>query len=96
MNHVSLGRLWAQSLFRCMAIVRRFATTGEVERPEDVKKEAEFLYINKIVDLIETGTIPKLMVLNLDQTLLKYDPCRITKLAQKLSRTVLIKDSSEK
>ena len=53
LNHLSLGRPWAQSLFRRMSFVR-FATTGKVEMPEGVKREAEILYIKDIVNLIET------------------------------------------
>ena len=37
LKHLSLGRSWAQSLFRCMGYVRRFATTGKVEIPQGVK-----------------------------------------------------------
>lgn len=79
-----------------MAIVRRFATTGKVERPEGVKKEAEFLYIKDIVNLIETCNIPILLVLNLDQSPLKYVLCGVTTLAQKSSSTVPIKGVSDK
>ena len=85
-----------KSLFRHMAILRRFATTGKVERPEGVKKKAEFLYINYIVDLTETHTIPVLLVLKVDQSPLKYVPCGITTLAQKLSSAVPIKGVSDK
>ena len=71
MDHLSLGRPWEQSLFCRMGFVRRFATTGKVEIPESVKREAELLYINDIVNLIETHNILKSMVLNVDQTNLK-------------------------
>ena len=96
LNHLSLGRPWAQSLFRRMGFVRRFATTGKVEIPEGVKREAELLYINDIVNLIETHNIPESMVLNLDQTPLKYVPCGNTTLAQKSSSTVPIRGVSDK
>ena len=48
-NHLNLTRPWAQSLFRRMGFVRRFATTGKVEIPEAVQKEAELLFIHDIV-----------------------------------------------
>ena len=96
LNHLALGRPWAQNLFRRMGFVRRFGTTGKVEIPEGVKREAELLYINDIVNLIETHNIPKSMVLNLDQTPLKYVPCGNTTLAQKSSSTVPIKGVSDK
>ena len=34
---------WAQSLFHRMRFVRRFATTGKIEIPDGIKKEAELL-----------------------------------------------------
>ena len=57
---------------------------------------AEFLHINDIVDLIETRNIPVLLVLNQDQSLLKYIPCVITMLPQKSSSTVPISGVSDK
>ena len=71
-----------------MGFVRRSATTGKVEISEGVKRSAELLYINDIVNLIETHNIPKLMVLKLDQIHLKYVACRITTLAQKWPSTM--------
>ena len=79
-----------------MGFVRRFATTGKVEIPEGVKKEAELLYINDIVNLIEIHNIPESMVFNQDQTPLKYIPCGNTTLAHKSSGTVPIKGISDK
>ena len=37
-----------------MGFVRGFVTTGKVEIFEGLKREAELLYINNIVNLIET------------------------------------------
>ena len=59
MNHVPLGSPWAQSLFRRKGLARRFATIGKLEIPEVVKREAELLYLNNILNLIETHNIPK-------------------------------------
>ena len=42
-----------------MGYVRRFTTTGRVELPQDVKREAELLYIHDVLNLIETHEIPK-------------------------------------
>ena len=81
MDHLSLGRPWEQSLFCRMGFVRRFATTGKVEIPDSIKREAELLYINDIVNFIQIHSILKSMVLNVDQTNLKYVPCKNTALA---------------
>ena len=75
MNQLSTDRPWP---FRSMGFVRRFVTTGKVEIPEGVDREAELLYISDIVNLIKTHNIRKSMVLNLDQIPLKYAPCRNT------------------
>ena len=96
LKHLSLQRPWAQSLFRRMGYVRRFATTGKVELPQGVKREAELLYIHDIVNLIETYKIPKSMVLNLDQTPLKYVPCGKTTLAKQNTNSVPVSGVSDK
>ena len=72
MNHLSLGKPWMKSLFCRMGYFRIFSTTGEVEIPESIKRESEILYINHIVNLIETHNITKSIVLNLDQKHLMY------------------------
>ena len=66
-----------------MRFVRRFATTGKIEIPDGIKKEAELLFIHDIVHQIETNKIPESMVLSIDQTPLKYVPCGKTTMAQK-------------
>ena len=63
---------WAQSLFRRMGFKKRMQTTGKVEIPEGVRKEAELLYLHNIVMIIEKYEIPHSLIMNLDQTLLKY------------------------
>ena len=65
------GKWWIQILFRRMGFVRRAATTSKVEILEDAKKEAELVYLHKIVSTIKKYQIPKSTVLNLDQTPLK-------------------------
>ena len=95
-NHLTLTRPWAQSLFRRMGFVRRFATTGKVEITEGVKREAELLFIHEIVHQVEDNDIPHSMILNLDQTPLKYVPCGKTTLAKKSSKTVPIDGVSDK
>ena len=39
LKHLSLERPWAQSPFRQMGHVSRFATTGKVELPQGIKRE---------------------------------------------------------
>ena len=49
-------------------------TTGKVEIPERAKQEAELLYLHNIVTLVEEHNIPQNLILNLDQTPLRYVP----------------------
>ena len=96
LKHLLLERTWAQSLFRRMSYVRRFATTGKVELPQGVKREAELLYIHDIMNLIETHKIPKSMVLNMDQTPMKYIPCGKTTLTKQRTTSVPVSGVSDK
>ena len=96
MNHLSLGWPGGQSLFLHMGFVSRFVTTGKVVISEVVKRWDELLYITDIVNLIETHNIPKSVVLDLDQTPLKYVSCWNTTFAQKSPSTVPIEGVSDK
>ena len=51
---------------------QRARTTSKVSIPTGAQKEAELLFLNDIVAMIETHTIPHELVLNLDQTPSKY------------------------
>ena len=52
LKHLPLEKPWALSLFRQMGYVRRFVTTGKVELPQGIKREAELVYIHDIANLI--------------------------------------------
>ena len=78
-----------------MGYITRLATTGNVELPQGVKREAELLYIHDTVNLIETHKIPKLMVLNLDQMPVKYIPCGKTTLGKQNTSSVPVSGVSE-
>ena len=58
-------------------------------------KEAELLFIRDIVHHIETNKISESIVLNIDQTPLKYVPCGKTTMAEKSSSTVPINGVSD-
>ena len=90
------GRWWIQSLFRRMGFVRRAATTSKVEIPEGAKKEAEMVYLYKIVSMVEKYQIPKSMILNLDQTPLKFAPCSRHTLEKRNEKHVAISGTSYK
>ena len=84
------------SMFRRMHFVRRTATTSKVEIPEGAKKEAELTFLHRTVSTVEKYKIPNSMILNLDQTSLKYAPCSRKTLAPKNSKHVAISGTSKK
>lgn len=97
LDHLYLpGSSWAQSLLRRMKFVRRLGTTGKVPISEDLQKELELTYLYGIVSKIEKNNIPHSLVLNLDQTPSKYVPTSNKTMAPKGSKTVPIKDSTDK
>ena len=57
-----------------MGFKRRIRTTGKVEIAERARKEAELLCLHDIVSIVEKHGILSHLVMNLDQTLLKYIP----------------------
>ena len=73
LSHIDLDSShWPQSLFQRMGFKKRMRTTGKVEIPEGARKEAELLYLHNIVTIVEKYEIPHSLIMNLDQTLLKY------------------------
>ena len=97
LNHIDLDESsWAQSLLRRMKFVRRFTTTGKVPISEALRKELEKTYLQSIVRKIEENDIPLSLVLNLDQMPSKYIPVSNKTMAAKVTKNVLIKESTDK
>ena len=71
-------------------------TTAKVEIPEGATQEAELLYLHNIVTLVEEHNIPQNLILNLDQTLLKYVPVSHNTMAIKGVKSVTIAGSADK
>ena len=85
---------WVKSLFQRMGFVKRAKTTSKPEIPERAKSEAALILHHHIVDLVERHHILSSMVINIDQTLLKYAPVSNQTLAKKGSNHVAIHGSS--
>ena len=79
-----------------MGFKRRMRITGKVEIPERAKKEAELPYLHNIVSIVEKHDIPSHLVMNLDQTSLKYVPAMNHTMEKKNSSSVPIIGSSDK
>ena len=71
-------------------------TTGKVEIPEGARKVAELLYLPNIVTIVEKYEIPYSLIMNLDQTPLKYIPAMNHTMAKQNSKSVSIARSSDK
>ena len=87
---------WTKSLFRRMGFVRRGKTASKPEIPQRAKNEAALILQHQIVDLVEKYQIASLMLINIDQTPLKYAPVSNQTMAQKRSKHVAIEGSSYK
>ena len=87
---------WTKSLFQRMGFVRRAKTTSKPEIPERAKTEAALILHHQIVDLVEKHHIPQSMVINIDQTPLKYASVSNQTMAQKGSNHVAIHGSTYK
>ena len=79
-----------------MGYVRRLATTGKVEISEKLKAEIETVCLYGIVQKINEHKIPSSMIINLDQTPLKFVPGRNKTLAKKGCKSLPIAGSPDK
>ena len=87
---------WAKSLFARMNFVKRRKTSSKVDIPDKARKEIEFLFLHKIVTKVEKHNIPAELILNIDQTSLKYVPVGNGTLAPRGETSVTIEGSSDK
>lgn len=71
---------WAKSLFRRMGFKRRMATTGKVDVPTTFLEEIKVTFLHCVLAKIQKYQIPPSMVINLDQTPMKY--CQLSKRTQ--------------
>ena len=65
---------WAESLFVGMGFFKWACTTARSEIPEGARKEAELIFHQEIISLVERYSIPLTLDINIDQTPLKYAP----------------------
>ena len=97
LEHIDLdSSSWAKSLFKRMGFARRMKTTGKVQIPEGARKKAELLYLHNVVALVKEHEIPPELVMNLDQTPLKYVPVSHHTMAKKGVKSVAAAGSADK
>ena len=78
----------AKTLVKTMGFAKRAATTGRPDIPEGAKKKAEIIFLHQIVELVEENNIRPSLIMNSDQTPLKYAPVYSQTLAEKGPKNV--------
>ena len=73
-----------------MGFVRRLRTTDKPEIPDQDVKEAKLLFQHQVVSIVEDDEIPESLIMNFDQTPLKYAPVSNSTLAKKGSKHIPI------
>ena len=79
-----------------MNFVKRRKTSSKVDIPDKARKEIEFLFLHEIVPKVEKHKISPELILNIDQTPLKYVPVGNETLAPRGETSVTIEGSSDK
>ena len=81
---------WAKSLFPRMGFTQR-TWTCKPEIPELAKQEPKLIFQHRIINLLERYCIQFSLIMNFDQTPLKYSPVTNQTLSKKRSKHVAIK-----
>ena len=71
-----------------MGFAKKPCTTAQPEIPKGARKEAELIFHHEISSLVERYSIPLPLVINIDQTPLKYAPVLSQTMATKNSKHV--------
>ena len=91
-----LKRLWVQSVYKRMGLVRRMATTSHPRVPKGVYNESRLKYLRDIERAIKTYSIPPELVLNSDQTPSSYVSVGISTMGYRGAKSVAIKGFTNK
>lgn len=73
-GHLEISKSWAQSFFRRTGFCKRHATTGKLPLPQPFILEQRKRFAQEIGRLAAEHSIPETMIINWDQTPLKYVP----------------------
>ena len=79
-----------------MWYVRRMKALFKVKIPDGASREIEFLFHHEIVTTIERHNIPGSMIINIDQTFLKYVPSSNFIQSEKGATSVTMEGGSDK
>ena len=87
---------WTQSLFQRMGLAKRRKTSAKVDIPDGARKEIEFIFLHDIASQVETHSIPNALIINLDQTPLKYVSVSNQTMAKKGATNVTVIGGDDK
>ena len=87
---------WVASIFRRMGFVKGRKTSSKVDISDGARKEIEFLCQHDILSCVEELNIPETLIINIDQTPLKYVPVSKETMAGRNSTSVTIEGSDDK
>ena len=87
---------WTKSLFKRMGYVRRMKTLSKIKIPDGARRETEFPFHHEIVTMTEKHNIPVSMIINIDQTPLKYVPTSNFILVEHGTTSVTMEGGSDK
>ena len=87
---------WAKSLFFRMNFVKRRKTSSKEGILDVAQKEIQLLYFHDIVSKVEKCDIPSALVVNINQTSLKYAPVGNEIMTAKGEHFVTIERSADK
>ena len=79
-----------------MNFVKRRKTSSKVDIPEGAGQEIEYLLLHDIVSKVGEYNIPSSLIVNIDQTPIKYVPVGSESLAEKGVKNVTIEGSADK
>ena len=71
-----------------MGFVKRSCTTARPETPEGSHKEAELIFYHEIVSMVDKYSNADSLVINIDQTPIKYAPASSRTMTSKNSKHV--------
>lgn len=95
-GHIRLTKAWALSLFQRIGYTKRHATTGKVRLTAAYTDEVSLRFTSKIAADVKKHSIPEELIINWDQTPLKYVPCGQWTMAEKGSSKVALAGLSDK
>ena len=87
---------WTKSLFKRMGYVRWMKTSSKVKIPDGTRREIEFLFHHEIITTIEKHNVSGSMIIDINQTPLKYVHTTNFTLVEKEATSVTMEGGSDK